>query len=151
MLYLVDDEGMTRNYAFTRELNIVEDTYSVEPNIFVRFIPDMRKQDGTKVRGGYALGLIPTTKGAIPAHIVYIDSDCDVIEAATVLVHEYAHILSQQDHGFVMYELWREYLREQFKRRWHDVIEQENRGDDRGRVIVVGEVRSDGTDEHLQE
>jgi len=151
MLYLVDDAVTTRNYTFTRELNIVEEIYSVEPYVFVRFIPDMKKPDGTKVRGGYALGLIPTTEGAVPAHIIYIDSDLDVIEAATVLVHEYAHVLSQQNHGFVMYELWRDYLREQFKRRWHDVIDQENRDDDRGRVIVVGEVCSDGTDEHLQE
>lgn len=151
MLYLVDDEVTTRNYTFYREIDIVEKIYSVEHYVFVRFISNLTKQDGTKVRGGYALGLVPTTKGALPAHIIYIDSDLDVIEAATVLVHEYAHVLSQQNHGFTMYELWREYLREQFKRRWHDVIDQENRDDDRGRVIVVGEVRSDGTDEHLQE
>jgi len=122
-------------------MNIVEDTWRVDEPVVVKFVDDLRMPDGTKVRGGCGWSFLALKKGGCrQTHTIVIDSGCDFIEAATVLIHEYAHFLSQQDHDFLMYELWREYLREEFQRRWYNAIGKEDWEADRGRTFVVGEV-----------
>ena len=150
MFRLVDNIPNEREFRFVRELNILEDIYKIDADIWVIFRPGIQKGNGDKARGAYARGQIPAT-GMYDWHIIFIDDKLDIIEAATVLIHEYAHILSQQNHEFTMYELWRSYLRQEFRRRWKDVIGEEDTDDDRGRIVVVGKVCSGGIDEHLQE
>ncbi len=136
----------SRNYTFIRELEILDEIYEIDSPVFVHFVPGLRKADGTKARGNYGLGVFHTKKGKLAHHMILLDSDLDLTEAATILVHEYAHLLSQQNHEYKMYELWREYLRKEFVRRWDYVEGRENQGHDRDRVIVLGEVRSDRED-----
>jgi len=151
MFILVETEGETLPYNFHVALNIVEDSYNIDKHIYVWFEKDVRKPDGTKVRGGYGTAFAMTKSGPAPMHVITIDDSCDFEEAATVLLHEYAHVLSQQNHDFTMYELWREWLREEFQRRWYNAIGKEDWEADRGRTFVVGEVCRNGEDEHLQE
>lgn len=150
MFILINRAGQERDFRFVRELNILEDIYNIDQEVWVQFVPNLHKQDGKKARGGYGQGQMCPT-GNYQWHIIYIDDALDLIEAATVLVHEYAHVLSQQNHDFTMYELWRSYLREEFRRRWKDVIGEEDKDDDRGRVIVVGEVCDCEQEQHLQD
>jgi hypothetical protein len=150
MFILVNNENKEREFRFVRELNILEDIYDIDGEVWVIFVPNLRKPDGTKVRGGYGQGKMRHS-GDYQWHIIYIDDAINLIEAATVLIHEYAHILSQQNHGFTMYELWRSYLRKEFRRRWEDVIGEKDTDDDRGRVVVVGEVCNCEQVEHVQD
>lgn len=145
-------EGKEVAYNFHIAMNIVEDIYRIDEPIIVKFMYDLRKPDETKVRGGCGWTLLQLKKGGHRlTHVIVIDSECTLVEAATVLIHEYAHLLSQQDHGFLMYELWREYLREEFKRRWDNAIGKEDWEADRGRTFMVGEVCGNREDKHLQE
>jgi hypothetical protein len=136
-------------------MNIVEDIYSIDETIYVYMCENVCMPDGTSVRGGYGLMYGVTKDGPVQTHVITIDISCDFIEAATVLIHEYAHVLSQQNHDFLMYELWREYLREEFRReylreefqrRWYNAIGKEDWETDRRGTIVVGEVCCDTED-----
>ena len=133
------DEPMcitTRNYTFIRELEILDGIYEIDEPVIVNFKPYLRKADGTKARGNYGLGQFVVRGGNKKLmHLITLDSDLDIIEAATVLIHEYAHVLSQQNHGFKMYELWRDYLREEFVKRWNEEYNETPSWD---RVIIVG-------------
>lgn len=139
----------SRNYTFIRELEILDEIYGIEAIVIVHFVPELKKEDGTKAKGNYGLGRFVTKSGKQMLHMILLDSDLDLVEAATILIHEYAHLLSQQNHGFKLYELWREYLREEFVRRWNYAEGREDQGHDRSRVVLVGEVRNDGEDKHL--
>lgn len=150
MFILINDAGKERDFRFVRELNILEDIYDIEREVWVKFVTNLRREDGSKARGGYGQGQM-CASGDYQWHVIYIDDALDLIEAATVLLHEYAHVLSQQDHGYTMYELWRSYLREEFRRRWEDVIGEEDKDDDRGRVVVVGEVCDCKEGGHVQD
>jgi hypothetical protein len=151
MLIYVEEKELRVDFNVNILMNILDDIYDLEHPVFLKFHEDLCKPDGTKVRGGYSRGVLPMQKGLAPMHLIYIDSGCDLETSATVLLHEYAHLLSQQDHGFLMYELWREYLREEFQRRWYNAIGKEDWETDRGRTIMVGEVCRDGEDKCLQE
>ena len=146
MFIYIQDIEVEVDFNMDVIMNILDDVHDSTVPIFVKFISDLKREDGHKARGGYGQGLLPTRKGPAQVHIIYINADCDMIETATVLIHEYAHVLSQQNHDFLMYELWKEYLREEFKRRWDNAIGKENWEDDRGRTFVVGEVCSDRAD-----
>lgn len=146
LLYQVK-EGKEVAFNFHIPMNILEDIYWIDEPVWVKFVDDLRMPDGRKVRGGCGWIPLPLKAGGYRlTHSIVIDSGCDMIEAATVLIHEYAHLLSQQNHGFLMYELWREYLREEFKRRWDNAIGKEDWEADRGRTFVAGKVCSDGED-----
>jgi hypothetical protein len=127
-------------------LNIVEDIYNTDEIIYVYMDKHVHMPDGRSVRGGYGKMHGMTKDGMVETHMITIDTSCDFIEAATVLIHEYAHVLSQQNHDFLMYELWREYLREEFQRRWYNAIGKEDWETDRRGTIVVGEVRCNTED-----
>jgi hypothetical protein len=126
----------TRNYTFIRELEILDEIYEIEEPIIVTFVPYLEKPDGTKAKGNYGLSQFVTQDNKKKVmHMIMLDSSLDLIEAATVLLHEYAHVLSQQEHGFTMYELWKEYLREEFVERWNEDYNETPNWD---RVIIVG-------------
>jgi hypothetical protein len=46
---------------------------------------------------------------------IFITIGLTISETAQILIHEYAHHLTQCDHQFVMFELWKEYLIEKFR------------------------------------
>jgi hypothetical protein len=123
----------SRNYTFIRELEILDEIYEIEEPVIVTFVPYLEKPDGTKAKGNYGLAQFATREGKALLHMIVLDSDLDLIEAATILIHEYAHVLSQQNHDFVMYELWREYLRSEFVKRW------EGESTCMDRVILIGD------------
>jgi hypothetical protein len=126
-------------------MNIVEDIYWIDEPVIVKFVDDLHNPDGIKSRGGCGWTVLPMKDGSYRfTHCIVLDSDLDFVEAATVLIHEYAHLLSQADHGFLMYELWREHLREEFKRRWDNADGKEDWDADRGRTFLVGDVCCDG-------
>jgi hypothetical protein len=126
----------TRNYTLIRELEILDEIYEIEEPIIVTFVPYLEKPDGTKAKGNYGLGQFVTRDSKKKEmHMIMLDSDLDLIEAATILIHEYAHILSQQNHDFKMYELWREYLRTAFVEKWEEDYNEKPNWD---RVIIVG-------------
>ena len=130
----------TRNYTFIRELELLDGIYEIEAPVIVTFTPYLEKPDGTRAKGNYGLGQFTTRDGKKLMHMIVLDSDLDLIEAATILLHEYAHVLSQQGHGFNMYELWREYLREEFVKRWkEDYNIPSDRWSNWDRVIIVGD------------
>lgn len=146
-MFIFQTSGNEVAYNLHVAMNIVEDIWWIDEPIIVKFIDDLRMPDGTKVRGGCGYTFLKLKEGGCRAtHSIAIDNGCDFIEAATVLIHEYAHLLSQQDHGFLMYELWREYLREKFQRRWYNAIGKEDWEADRGRTFMVGEVCCDTED-----
>ena len=124
----------SRNYTFIRELELLDEIYEIEAPIIVTFVPYLEKPDGTKAKGNYGLGQFVTRDGKKLMHMIMLDSDLDLIEAATILIHEYAHVLSQQGHYFTMYEHWREYLREEFVERWGDETST-----NMDRVIIIGD------------
>ena len=121
-----------RDYTLMDEIELLGDIYPVNPPVYVVFREDLRKQDDTKARGGYVLAKVPIRNGVGSRGFIFIDAGLDLIEAATILIHEYSHHLSQQNHGFVMYELYREWLREEFVEKWNEYTSS---GD---RVIKVG-------------
>jgi hypothetical protein len=141
-------KATTRNYTFEPAVHILGDMYPVYPPVFVTFVDGLKKDKETVVKGGYGHIQGKTeTRG-----IIYLNGNLEWREAVTVMIHEYAHHLSQQNHGFVMYELWKEWLREEFVRRYNDYVRGEtDQGYDRGRTVVVGEVCDHGTCESLQE
>ncbi len=124
----------SRNYTFIRELEILDEIYEVEAPIIVTFVPYLEKPDGTKAKGNYGLGQFVTRDGKKLMHMIMLDSSLDLIEAVTILIHEYAHVLSQQGHGFTMYELWRGFLRYEFVERWGGDISTNME-----RVIIIGD------------
>ena len=134
------DEPMcitTRDYTFIRELEILDGIYEIDTPVIVTFTPYLRKFDGTGARGNYGLGQFVVRGGNRKLmHLITLDSYLDLIEAATVLIHEYAHVLSQQNHGFKMYELWKEHLRTEFVKRWSEEYNETPSWD---RVIIVGD------------
>ncbi len=152
MIYLLESscamKAVTRNYTLLKEIEILGDMYPVYPPVFVTFVEGLKKDKETVAKGGYGHIQGETeTRG-----IIYLNGNLEWNEAVTVMIHEYAHHLSQQNHGFVMYELWREHLREEFVRRYEDYVRGEtDQGYDRGRVVVVGEVCDHGACEHLPE
>ena len=148
MIYLIiidPLDGVTRNYDIVPYMNLLGDMYPVDPPVFMMFVDGLRKPDGTPARGGYGvLEADGNTRG-----IIYLDSNLDWNEAVTAMIHEYAHHLSQQNHGFLMYELWREWLREEFVRRYEDANRAGNQEHDRSRVIRIGKTGCDGECKHL--
>ncbi len=127
----------TRNYTFIRELELLDGIYEIEAPIIVTFMPSVEKPDGTKAKGNYGLGqFVARGNKKKIMHMIVLDSDLDLIEAATVLLHEYAHVLSQQPHKSKMFEIWRKYLREEFVKRWEEDYNEKPNWD---RVIIVGD------------
>jgi len=130
----------TRNYTFIRELELLDGIYEIDEPIIVTFRPYLKKPDGTRAKGNYGLGQFTTRDGKKLMHMIVIDSDLDLIEAATILLHEYAHVLSQQPHKSKMFELWRDYLREEFVKRWkEDYNIDSSTWSNWDRVIIVGD------------
>ncbi len=129
----------TRNYTFIRELELLDGIYEIEVPVIVTFAPYLERPDGTRAKGNYGLGKFVTRDGKKLMHMIVLDSDLDLIEAATILLHEYAHVLSQQPHKSKMFELWREYLREEFVKRWkEDYNVDSSTWSNWDRVILVG-------------
>ncbi len=150
-MFIYQTSGDEVDYNMHIFMNILEDIYWIVEPVIVKHVKDLER-NGEKAKGGCGYTILPMKDGSIRwTHCIVLDSDLTWQEAATVLIHEYAHLLSQTDHGWLMYELWREYLREEFKRRWDNADGKEDWEDDRGRTFLVGEVCCDGEDEHVQD
>jgi len=138
-------DGVDRTYDIIPAMNLLGDMYPTDRPCYLMYIKGLRKPDGTPARGGYGV-----LKGETDSRgIIYLTDGMDWGEAVSILIHEYAHHLSQQDHGFVMYELWREWLREEFVRRYEDVKRETDQRYDRSRIVEVGEVGCNGECEHV--
>lgn len=51
---------------------------------------------------------------------MFITIGLTISETAQILIHEYSHHLSQTNHNFVMFELWKEHLTEKFREGFED-------------------------------
>lgn len=93
---------------------------------YVLLAPEVWTTDGRKVRGKYLLvdGLLPCFPDCGAKGIIVIDENCKYDEICTILVHEYCHHLTQQNDGGMLFELFKEWLRDEFVRRWSEYVER---------------------------
>ena len=128
MLYLLEVVGNeVRDYNFHDVLDLLDDIYSIEEQIVVVFVPpdDLIAPGGIKAKGNCGIGSFVLRGGGTKfLFMIKLVEGLGLVEAATILVHEYAHILSQQSHKSKMLELWREYLRSEFVKRWDEWNEE---------------------------
>lgn len=138
------------NYMLLPILITLSDIYSTYPPCFVMYYKDLSSihPEGKKARGGYTL----SSAADKPAFgVILLDSTVDEFEIVPVLIHEYAHHLSQQNHGFTMFELWKEHLTQEYERRGQYVIREGDTEDYRRRHVVVRKVRFPEKSKHISE
>lgn len=127
------------NYMLLPILITLSDIYSTYPPCFVTYYKGLHEihPEGKNARGGYTLSRV----GDKPTFgLILLDSTVDEFEIVPLLIHEYAHHLSQQNHGFKMYDLWVEYLTQEYERRGQYVIREGDAEDYRRRHVVVRKI-----------
>ena len=50
--------------------------------------------------------------------VIFIDETCNFTEMCTILVHEYSHHLSQEGHYGKLFNLFKDWLRMEFVKKW---------------------------------
>ena len=128
-----------RTYVIQPFLALLNKIVKTQPPTFVHFVDRLREYhpEGQDALGGYALARTP---GMVPFGVILLDGNLQVDEVVLTIIHEYAHHLSQQNHGFTMFELWKEYLEEEYHRRWNDVERETDQGDVGCGPFVVGKI-----------
>ena len=106
-------------------IEILNRIYGVMSHCVVLFDNDIRMEDGRNVRGRYmyVTKLLPCSSTSPGGGIIAIDTSCNFIEMCTILVHEYAHHLTQEGHNGKLFNLFRSWLREEFTERWRNYVE----------------------------
>ena len=132
-----DKDLGNRSYDLCSAYVLFTDIYSCWPPVFVMWYDNLSELHPTNkdAKGAYSL-----TTHKHPFGVILLDSCLTFNEAIYTLAHEYAHHLSQQNHGFMMFELWYEYLIDEIYRRWQDADGEEDQSDNRRRHVVVREV-----------
>jgi hypothetical protein len=128
MLYLLRTEKrLIPTYDKLDEaIDILNDIYRTTIECFVLLHNDIQMEDGRKVRGRYMLvsTLIPCSPDNKSRGVIFIDEDCTFVEMCTVLVHEFAHLLTGEGHDGKLFNLFKEDLRNKFERRWNSNAER---------------------------
>lgn len=128
-----------RTYVIQPFLALLNEFVKTNPPVFVYFVDKLRElhPDKKNALGGYALA---RTRFGVPFGVILLDGNLQVDEVVLTLIHEYAHHLSQQNHDFTMFELWKDYLEREYYRRWNDVERETDQGDAGCGPFVVGEI-----------
>ena len=141
LVEIVHDEEMytTKTYTLLPFLITLSNIYETYPPVFVMFYKDLWKvhPEKKKALGGYTLSAM---KDKPAFGIIILDDFLMAHEVMPVLIHEYAHHLSQQNHGFKMFELWREHLTNEYERRGLYAYREGDKTDYRRRHVVVRKV-----------
>lgn len=130
MLYLLRTVGCKVDVPTLDELEAVAKMlYDICPTTLECFIvldDEIKMRCGKKVRGRYTL--VETWFPCMPDNkskgVIFVDENCNFVEMCTVLVHEYAHHLSQQNHSGMLFRLFKDWLRKEFVRRWNEDVER---------------------------
>jgi hypothetical protein len=123
MLYVLrTTERLEKTYdLLDRAVEILANICPTTMECFVILANDVRMKDNKKVRGRYLLldTWFPCAPDNKSRGAIFIDEDEGFVSMCTVLVHEYAHHLSQQGHGGMLFELFKNWLRTEFVKRWN--------------------------------
>jgi hypothetical protein len=133
---LADDLG-ERGYDLTPVYMVLSEIAPCWPPCYVIYSDKLSEMhpEGKEARGGYTM-----SNTNPPFGVILLSHNLPKDIAVFVLIHEYAHHLSQQNHDFLMYELWYSYLLEEFLRRWNNAERKEDTDADRRRHVVVRKV-----------
>lgn len=122
MLYLLrTNEGL--DYTYDRLEVAVEILNSIcvsTMECFVILDDNVTMKDGVEVRGRYTLlgTWFPCKPDNKSRGVIFIDNSCNFVEMCTVLVHEYAHHLTQEGHCGKLFNLFKSWLRIEFVSRY---------------------------------
>lgn len=123
MLYLLRTSGrMKKIYdLLDQAVDILNDICPTTMECFVLLDNDIRIEDGKKVRGRYLLvdTWFPCKPDGKARGVIFIDEGEGFVSMCTVLVHEYSHHLSQQNHDGMLFRLFKNWLRVEFVKRWN--------------------------------
>lgn len=105
---------------------ILYDICSTTLECFIILDDDIKMQNGKEVRGRYTL--LETWFPCMPDNksrgVIFINEDCTFSEMCTVLVHEYSHHLTGEGHDGKLFNLFRDWLRNEFVRRYLKHVER---------------------------
>ena len=126
MLYLLrtDEDLISRYDNLDIAIDILNGIYKSTLECFVILHDDIRMKDGREVRGRYTLveTWFPCKPDNKSRGIIFIDKDCNFVEMCTVLIHEYSHHLAQEGHYGKFFNLFKNWLRVEFVRRWSEYV-----------------------------
>ena len=120
-------EKITELHAKVIEVcNMLSDICPATTTCIVSLVDeDITMCGGGEVRGKYMLRATSTAPVDNIGWIL-INRNYKFNQIVTVLVHEYAHHLTLEDHEGKMYNLFKDWLREELMRRWQDVKRRED-------------------------